>query len=53
MIIIFIIIAVVAISVGLYTILPLFTNTVVEEPLPRVLGMSLTAYSIQEIPSHY
>ena len=53
MIIIFIIIAVVAISVGLYTILPLFTNTVVEEPLPTASGMSLTAFSIQEIPSHY
>lgn len=38
-IIIMIIIAVVAISIGLYTILPLFTNTIVEEPLPTASGM--------------
>jgi hypothetical protein len=38
-IIIVIIIAVVAISIGLYTILPLFTNTVVDEPLPTASGM--------------
>ena len=42
-IIIIIIIAAVAISVGLYTILPLFTNTVVDEPLPTSSGMSLSA----------
>ncbi len=42
-IIIIIIIAVVAISIGLYTILPLFTNTVVEEPLPTTSGFSLSA----------
>jgi hypothetical protein len=41
MIIIFIIIVVVAISVGLYTILPLFTNTAVDEPLPTASGLSL------------
>ncbi|MGV8107749.1 MAG: hypothetical protein ACP5OH_08270 [Nitrososphaerota archaeon] len=40
-IIIIIIIVVVAISVGLYTVLPLFTNTVVDEPLPSASGMSL------------
>jgi flagellar basal body-associated protein FliL len=34
-----IIIAVVAISIGLYTILPLFTNTIVDEPLPTASGM--------------
>jgi len=39
--IIIIIIAVVAISIGLYTIPPLFTNTVVEEPLPTASGFSL------------
>lgn len=33
----------VAISVGLYTILPLFTNTVVDEPLPTASGMSLSS----------
>ena len=38
-IIIVIIIAVVAISIGLYTILPLFTNTIVDEPLPTASGM--------------
>jgi flagellar basal body-associated protein FliL len=42
-VIIFIIIAVVAITVGLYTILPLFTNTVVDEPLPTATGMGLHA----------
>lgn len=41
-IIIIIIIAVIAISVGLYTVLPLFTNTVVDEPLPTASGMILT-----------
>lgn len=40
-IIIVIIIAVVAISIGLYTILPLFTNTIVDEPLPTASGMIL------------
>jgi hypothetical protein len=40
-IIIVIIIAVVAISIGLYTILPLFTNTVVDEPLPTASEMIL------------
>jgi len=38
-IIIVIILAVVAISIGLYTILPLFTNTIVDEPLPTASGM--------------
>jgi len=38
-IIIMLIIAVVAISIGLYTILPLFTNTIVDEPLPTASGM--------------
>jgi flagellar basal body-associated protein FliL len=52
-IIIFIIIAVVAISVGLYTILPLFTNTAVDEPLPTASGMSLSALGIQVIPISY
>jgi flagellar basal body-associated protein FliL len=38
-IVIVIILAVVAISIGLYTILPLFTNTMVDEPLPTASGM--------------
>ena len=41
-VIIIIIIVVIAISVGLYTILPLFTNTVIDEPLPTASGMMLT-----------
>jgi hypothetical protein len=45
-IVIIIIVAVIAISVGLYTILPLFTNTVIDEPLPTASGMiSTTSYS--------
>ncbi|HEU4467929.1 MAG TPA: hypothetical protein VFR61_02685 [Nitrososphaeraceae archaeon] len=38
-IIIAIIFGVVAILIGLYTILPLFTNTIVDEPLPTASGM--------------
>jgi uncharacterized membrane protein HdeD (DUF308 family) len=38
-IIIVIILGVVAILIGLYTILPLFTNTIVDEPLPTASGM--------------
>jgi hypothetical protein len=45
-IIILIIIAVAAISIGLYTILPLFTNTVVEEPLPTASGFNPSASAI-------
>lgn len=52
-IIILAIIAVVVISIGLYTILPLFTNTVVDEPLPTTTRMSLAPIVIQEITSHY
>lgn len=52
-IIIVIIIAVVAISIGLYTILPLFTNTVVDEPLPTASGISLITLGIQPMPIHY
>lgn len=48
-IIIIIIIAVVAISIGFYTILPLFTTTVVDEPLPTASGMSLDRLK-KEIP---
>ncbi|HEX5976453.1 MAG TPA: hypothetical protein VFY68_04200 [Nitrososphaeraceae archaeon] len=50
-IIIIIVIVVIAISVGLYTVLPLFTNTVVDEPLPSALGISL-ATLIQETSIH-
>ncbi len=49
-IVIFIIIAAVAIAIGLYTILPLFTDTAVDEPLPTASGMSLPIPSIQQIP---
>ena len=49
-VVIFIIVAVVAIAIGLYTILPLFTNTTVDEPLPTASGLSLPAPSIQQIP---
>ena len=49
-IVIFIIVAVVAIAIGLYTILPLFTNTAVDEPLPTASGMSLPEPSIQQNP---
>jgi hypothetical protein len=51
-IIIIIIVAVVAISIGLYTILPLFTNTVVDEPLPTASGMSIASL-LQETSIHY
>jgi len=45
-IIILIIIAVIVISIGLYTVLPLFTNTVVDEPLPTASGMNLIESSM-------
>ena len=44
-IIIIIVIVVVVISFGLYAVLPLFTNTVVDEPLPTA-EMSLGALDI-------
>jgi uncharacterized membrane protein HdeD (DUF308 family) len=44
--IILIIIGVIAISIGLYTILPLFTNTMVDEPLPTASGLSPSASGI-------
>jgi flagellar basal body-associated protein FliL len=44
--IILIIIGVIAISIGLYTILPLFTNTVVDEPLPTASGLSTSEFDI-------
>lgn len=40
MAIILIIIGVIVISFGLYTILPYFTNTVVDEPLPTASGFN-------------
>jgi flagellar basal body-associated protein FliL len=43
--IILIIIGVIAISIGLYTILPLFTNTV-DEPLPTASGLSTSEFDI-------
>ena len=46
-IVIIIIIAMVAISIGLYTILPLFTNTVIDESLPTASGVSLSALGIE------
>lgn len=44
--IIAVIIAVVVISIGLYTVLPLFTNTVVDEPLPTAADSSIGALDI-------
>ncbi len=52
-IIILIIIAVAAISIGLYTIPPLFTNTVVDEPIPTASGMNLASPGIQLISNRY
>ncbi|HJU78051.1 MAG TPA: hypothetical protein VJ599_00605 [Nitrososphaeraceae archaeon] len=46
---IILIIAVVAISIGLYTILPLFTNTVVDEPLPTASEMILGALNDENL----
>ena len=45
--IILVIIAIAAISIVLYTILPLFTNTVVDEPLPTASGMTLAGFEIE------
>jgi hypothetical protein len=45
-IVILIIIAGVAILIGLYTILPLFTNTVIDEPLPTTSGLNVGAPAI-------
>ena len=46
-IIILVIIAIAAISIVLYTIFPLFTNTVVDEPLPTASGMTLAGFEIE------
>lgn len=46
-IIILVIIFIAAISIVLYTILPLFTNTVVDEPLPTASGMTLAGFEIE------
>jgi hypothetical protein len=46
-IIILVIIFIAAISIVLYTILPLFTNTVVDEPLPTTSGMTLAEFEIE------
>ena len=45
--IILVIIAIAAISIVLYTVLPLFTNTVVDEPLPTASGMTLAGFEIE------
>lgn len=47
-IIILVIIAIATISIVLYTILPLFTNTVVDEPLPTASGMTLAGFEIEK-----
>ena len=52
-IIILIIIAVAAISIGLYTIPPLFTNTVVDEPIPTASEINLASPGIQLISNRY
>ena len=46
-IIILVIIAISEISIVLYTFLPLFTNTVVDEPLPTASGMTLAGFEIE------
>jgi hypothetical protein len=46
MVIILIVIGVIVISFGLYTILPYFTNTVVNEPLPTASGLILSMIDI-------
>jgi hypothetical protein len=51
-VIIIIIIAVIAISIGLYTILPLFTNTVIDEPLPTASGLSPSALGVENFFKH-
>ena len=48
-IIILIIIGVIVISFALYTILPLFTNTVVDEPLPTASGLNPITPSIDNL----
>ena len=48
-IVILIIIAAVAISIGLYTIPPLFTNTVIDEPLPATSGLNIGVISIDSL----
>ena len=48
-VIILVIIAIVVISIALYTILPLFTNTVVDEPLPTASGMTLAGFEIENL----
>ena len=48
-IIILVTIAIVAISIVLYTILPLFTNTVVDEPLPTASGITLAGFEIENL----
>jgi len=48
-VIILVIISIVAISIALYTILPLFTNTVVDEPLPTASGMTLAGFEIENL----
>jgi hypothetical protein len=47
-IIILVIIAIVAIPIALYTILPLFTNKVIDEPLPTASGMTLTIFENEQ-----
>ena len=48
-VIILVIISIVAISIALYTILPLFTNTVVDEPLPTASGITLAGFEIENL----
>ena len=50
-VIILVIISIVAISIALYTILPLFTNTVVDEPLPTASGITLAGFEIENLVS--
>lgn len=52
--IVIIIIIVAAISIGLYPLYsPLFTNKVVDEPLPIASGFEVDGYFIDNVPHQY
>lgn len=46
MLIVLIVIAIIIISFGVYSILPYFTNTVVDEPLPTASGQTMETSAI-------
>jgi hypothetical protein len=49
MVIILIVMGIIVISFGLYTVLPYFTNTVVDEPLPTASGLILGMTEINNL----